>query len=322
MTRTIHLHIGAHKTGTTTVQHFFHSNRARLAALGYLYPNACRYQYAQHRLAFALKEMKDWAKLDVPDFQAEAEDLRAEIDSADLPNVIVSSEEFFALSAARIGQLAAAFAGFEVKILAVLRRPDELFASIYNQKVKDPKNGFKVDYARFLADPRSLSTDLRFEEMLANWAHVFGPDAITAMCYEAHPDAVKLVCRALDLRPARQFRRSDARINESVSVRTAELVRFGKQAGLDEGTLRKLFCLGQQVLTPNGKAESLLAPEERLDILKKMDPTTDAVFAAYVKHPNIYRSDRFALGAFPEKTTLNLIDAVRLLGALLEAEAS
>jgi len=54
--KTVYLHIGLHKTGTSTIQFFLANNREKLAELGYLYPFK---QVAHHNLAYLIGDKKN-----------------------------------------------------------------------------------------------------------------------------------------------------------------------------------------------------------------------------------------------------------------------
>ena len=47
--KTLYLHIGTHKTGSTAIQHFFKVNKEVLKTMGYTYPLFPRFQYS-HKL--------------------------------------------------------------------------------------------------------------------------------------------------------------------------------------------------------------------------------------------------------------------------------
>ncbi len=310
------IHIGAHKTGTTSVQQFFARHRAALILRGAHYPESCRHHFAQHRLAFALKGRRVPGSADVPDFATEIESLRAEIGRAGDATVFVSSEELFSLPREKVELLGAALQGLQVQILAVLRRPDELFASVYNQKVKDTRNRFALRHVGFLSDPSKLSPDLRFDFALDCWAAVFGREAMVVRCLEQYPNVLELVAAALGIDLA-GLDRNLPRVNRSVSVRTAELIRLGKKAGLPIEQLRRLGELGEELFGEAGRTESLLSPQERMQVLGNADQMTEQVFRSYVGTENIYASSRFNAEGFPAGTALDSGDLMRVSVELL-----
>lgn len=322
MSRKIFIHIGAHKTGTTSLQNFFHTSHEKLLAKGVLYPKSCNFQYAQHRLAFAAKGMRDPGAGDVPDLEIELQSLLHEIEASSAPTTIISSEEFFNTRKPSVEKIAATLSGFSVEIVAIIRRPDELFCSIFNQKQKDPRNDFKMHYSRFLGNPVSLSGDLEFDASLERWASVFGRERLLVDCYESKPDSVALVCELMRLSLDDEGAGNVRDMNHSMSVKAIEVMRYAKHAGFDEPTRRRLFEISRQLLKPPAEgAESLLAPEERIAFLKSMDPITDRVFEIYLKRRNVYNSSLFDVTMFPPKAILTIRDTIDLLGKLVQGSA-
>jgi hypothetical protein len=317
MARTIYIHIGAHKTGTSAAQGFFKNNRASLAKRGVLFPESCTYLAAQHRLAFALKDAKRRQALGNLDFPGEMRSLEQEIQASDCHTVIVSSEEFFSVAAERTVVLREALRDDDVKIVAVLRRPDHLFESIYNQRAKGTTNGFTRHYGGFLAEPGRLSADMRFDTALKNWEFGFGREAIVARCYEEADNVIALLADAMGL-DIDGLETTQNRRNESVSVRAAELIRQGKLLGLDEKILNQLAQIGRLAFPKAAESGALLSPDERMALLAKTDTMTGTVFDRYFGSPNIYASQRFSVEEFPEKAELSLADTVRIMAEIIE----
>lgn len=146
------LHTGLHKTGTTSVQKMLHQNVGALAQQGFLYPKTGLADgvknWGHHPLAYALRNLKTGREL----WQA----LRAEVEDAQLPNVIVSSEElsllpfhtFPALQPYRL--IAELFKGYQIIVLCYLRPQEDMAASLYNHHVKSV--GESRDILAFLTD--------------------------------------------------------------------------------------------------------------------------------------------------------------------------
>lgn len=146
------LHTGLHKTGTTSVQKMLHQNRAGLARQGFLYPQTGLADgvanWGHHPLAYALRSPQTGREIWTA--------LRAEVEAAQLPNVIVSSEElsllpfptFPALQPYRL--IAELFKGYQIIVLCYLRPQEDMAASLYNHHVKSV--GETRDILAFLAD--------------------------------------------------------------------------------------------------------------------------------------------------------------------------
>jgi hypothetical protein len=318
--KALFIHIGAHKTGTTSLQHYFRHHGAELLAQGVLYPESCNYQFAQHRLAFALRGMVDPARQDRPQFEEESAALLQEISSSDCRRVLVSSEEFFSLPAAALARLGTLARDFEVHVIAVLRRPDRLFESMYNQMVKEPRNRFARPYQVFLETPEKLSQDLRFDQVLAAWAKQFGKKSLLTHCLEDAADVIDLIAGDIGVDASALPQRSRPS-NASVSVKTAEIIRLGKLAGLAEPELRRIFEAGNAIFGAGDGSETLLSPSERLKLLQATSRMTNRVFKVYLKRDNIYARQKFRLKDFRPATRVTPRDVMLVMARLVAAAA-
>ena len=126
------VHIGAHKTGTTTIQHALSTRQARLAELGYLYPRIGRPAMAphgHHNIAWEISNDYRYA----PD-RGSVADLFEEI-CASVHDVILSSEDF-EISAYRTERFEAFInglsnCGLDVVIVFYVRNQIDYARSLY-----------------------------------------------------------------------------------------------------------------------------------------------------------------------------------------------
>lgn len=312
MRKTLYLHIGAHKTGTTSIQSYLHQNRDRLLAEGLLYPQAFGHRLGHHQLYFRLEGGdKGSAPADM-DLEREFVRLYDEIDGSPAENVIMSSEGLFSLSKQGIEQLADRLAGYDITAIAAIRRPDRLFESAYNQKIKSAEARFSTSHARFVNNPFHLVRDLRFDRALRNWAQVLGRRNLKVVCYEDYQDSLDLITGLLNLR-RENFKEPEQRSNESLSVRGAELIRRGKLKGLDEASLGMLSLVALSRFPREEEEGALLSPAERLAVLDACDPVTDLVFDRFLHRANDYASRNFSLADFPPQVTLDPEEAEAIL---------
>ncbi len=148
--KTLYLHIGTPKTGTTSLQHFCHDNQQKLAEKGYFYPefdfeyaNKGKYRNGLFLEAVYLddegKRLKDKEK---ENFNNGLEELTKLFKIYD--NIILSDEGIWTACFSRkrgkrlMHQLQeyALTSGCQIKIIVYLRRQDEYVLSWYNQLVK------------------------------------------------------------------------------------------------------------------------------------------------------------------------------------------
>jgi hypothetical protein len=292
MATTVLLHIGAHKTGTSSVQHFLDTIRPELAAAGWLYPRAARYRFGHHRLAMTARGRSPRRLAGSTSLAEEARRVREEIEASGLTRVIVSSETFFALGQRGAEAVVRAFDGHRLIAAALVRRPDEHFLSIYNQRIKQPKSEFSDPVDGWVERSTELSRDLRPVEALSAWADVLGLENVRVACYEAHPDAVTNVLGLIGLDDPAIVGLPRQRRNVGLSAPGVELLRRAKLAGADQLTRQRLQRVAQRHLAGPQFAGSLLSPEQRIDMLRACDEASEALFRRFIGGECLYRSDR------------------------------
>lgn len=134
--KTVYLHIGTHKTGSTSIQRFLAEAEDALAEQGILYPKAGRPdtdwsdQYGQHELYWSIV-----GKRGIEDEQA-WNDLRREIDEHPGRRVVVSAEGFEACTSDEIQRIVAHLNPYPIHVIVYLRRPMQFLRSDYKQRVK------------------------------------------------------------------------------------------------------------------------------------------------------------------------------------------
>lgn len=287
---TLTLHIGAHKTGTTAVQHYCDTHRAALEAQGVLYPQTNWYHHAQHRLAFPFKNMTDPARGDRPDFETELAELNGAIAATACDRVLVSSEEFFSWPAHAIAALRDGLRVDRVRILAVLRRPDDFLLSMYNQKAKTPGNSYAFPIARFVGEPETIDPDIDYRACVRRWIDGFGLEAVSLHCYE-DGSPLDAVLGALGLAPAAPGTVLE-QINRSVPGAVIEVMRRAKERRLPAETQKELFHAALGAFRDS--APLVLSAAERRAIVARMAPGYEELFGLFDR-PNRYAPDMLDL---------------------------
>jgi len=137
--KNIYIHIGPHKTGTTTIQRGLWINRERLLKNGYLCPRSGSMSHstiAHHNLAWELRQVRRFNEND-----GTWKDALDEIFHLNAPeNVILSSEEFTNFSEQHIRELKNLLGSFQVFVICYLRRQDLLLQSIWSEITKNGQN--------------------------------------------------------------------------------------------------------------------------------------------------------------------------------------
>lgn len=158
------LHIGTHKTGTTSLQHFLAQNRKILHKRGLYYPSYTLVDFpdhtAHHELANALAGDPK-AHMSIDDTKGFIEACEQEVTRND--TVFFSAESLFRQVKKKckldywgakeefIREAAHLFRRHEVKIMVVLRRQSDYAESIYQENIKktDYSGSFKEFVTRF-----------------------------------------------------------------------------------------------------------------------------------------------------------------------------
>ena len=305
----ITIHIGPHKTGTTAIQTAFAQAAGALKREGVLYPKTAWRQTAHHRLAFALKGKKI-PNGDTPDLNEELNALCQAISGFDGRHVFLSSEEFFSCPPDALAVLKARL-NRPVQIVTFLRRPDNFLISCYNQKIKQPGNGFAAPIKPFLEAPQKIAPEMNYARAVATWADVFGDASIQLETYESGPPLARL--RALlDLKklPADPHRR----INASVPGVAVEIMRHAKVSGMEEAHQSKLLARTRQVY--HGYPPYVVSDADRLAIIEKMEPDLNALFRRFGLD-NPYTAANFEPIPCDRDYNANMQDMMRLLDSFL-----
>lgn len=189
MSRTLYLHIGTHKTGTTSIQTVLAGNAEALAAKGF--------GYATGRNGLNLSGPLGGASIgDAEEGDAgKAMALRRvqvveEIAKVDQPNVIASTEAFSYLFAPKSIQLYhdELKAHFDtIKVICYIRRQDE-FAVSHHQEGANPQRKPAVKLHGFSPTALPETSDLQFKYLdyvtrIGMWADAFGDDAMIVRVY-------------------------------------------------------------------------------------------------------------------------------------------
>lgn len=177
------LHIGTHKTGTSSLQHFWSINAHKLLAKGVLYPVTGRQDLdggPSPRHA-----MLSWRLARRPDLQ---QALAAEIEAAEASTIILSSETFSSYASLprlldNLEALARILEGCRVSVAVFLRHQPDFMASFHNMKVRignvsEPMRGFLEN------ELRGNTAQYDYLQLLAPWREAFGDQALRIGFYD------------------------------------------------------------------------------------------------------------------------------------------
>lgn len=193
MKRTLHIHIGAHRTATTSTQSFLRKNFVALQGKGYFHPYAAGRHFMLMNRLFAGRETVAEAVADI--------DARADSKPHDIHHIVLSDEDICMRE--DLSVLAQFRDHYDVRIVFSMRRQDLWLESWHQQNVKWQWNPelahltfpdflkrrdefFWIDYARITAHLKAL----------------FGAEALSLLVFEKGqmPDGpVDAFCDAIGL---------------------------------------------------------------------------------------------------------------------------
>lgn len=193
--KTIYIHIGTPKTGTTSIQEYLTRNADRLYQDGYLVPKTSRRHSSNHTLLtnycinkenitaisvrngiYTRKKLKNFRK-------AFYQELRNEILEFPGDSVFISNEQCYGrlFEMEEAGRLKALFEGVSERIVIVvyLREQSDMYSSFYSSQIKNGKT-FPI------ATLEEFQKDVLFDysEKLKIWEEVFGLDNISLRIFD------------------------------------------------------------------------------------------------------------------------------------------
>ena len=167
--KTLILHVGPHKTGSTYIQKKLLDNSKQLRDNGWRYPSAGLVYLGQHELATI-------ARINENDLWREALNSKK--------NIVISSENFDLLNEEQVKLLAVKFSDFVVKIVYMYRRGDEKLISSWQEYVKHGGIKSWSEYLYTHISKPYASEILGDIRMLDNFQRVFGSKSINIIDYD------------------------------------------------------------------------------------------------------------------------------------------
>ncbi|HVV65064.1 MAG TPA: hypothetical protein VHC42_06325 [Rhizomicrobium sp.] len=234
----LYLHIGTEKTGTSSIQNFFHANRERFKRDGVLYPLTPG-KRNQTALAAAAQQLGKRGPLrksldvktdqDVLKLRAMLkEGLREELSAGRYRAVVMSGEHCSSrlLEDDEVAWLKDLVAPFfeEMRIIVYLRRQDDYLLSIYSTAVKSG-----ATFSLRLPPQKTVEQRYDYWDLLSRWARVFGRERIVCRKFERsamkNGDVVDDFLAAIGLQMSADYERPPS-VNESLDAESLEFLRL------------------------------------------------------------------------------------------------
>ncbi|RUL89307.1 hypothetical protein [Tautonia sociabilis] len=166
------LHIGMHKTGTTSLQTFLASNRAHLAELGILYPGTV----GQHcDLPQSVRALHGQPRKD----PACWDEILQEISRSGARLAVISSEDFSLLGPEDVPRVRELLGDEPVDVVVYLRNPFDFIASQYKHRIRHQR--YPGTFRELVERESFLCNYLR---IVQTWAAVFGRDRVQIRLFD------------------------------------------------------------------------------------------------------------------------------------------
>lgn len=237
------LHVGTHKTGTTSIQVALTRMRRKLAARGVLYPETgapAANPFAQHLLAWSVIRRPHYLPVFDPGeagFGDEAraklwEDLRDEIDDTEAHTVILSSEEFDVLARDEVQALGRELADYDVTPVIFLRNFADLLESSYRTSIA--YGALRREFADYIHNQRIR---LDYAQFVREWAEIAAHGQVIVFFYDdpsIRRGAVESFFRLIGFEPHQLDGQASMTLNESVPAFVCEIMKFLRMKGCEE----------------------------------------------------------------------------------------
>jgi hypothetical protein len=284
----LYLHIGFHKTGTTTIQNFLRINSELIEQKDYLYPVSGRKYHAHFQLGWGLTPAHVSYNRLFPQMDKLWGELAQEISAKSFSNIILSAEAFDLVNE-HLPKLKEYLARYETKIIIYLRRQDHLIQSQYGQKIIKPSVKETRSIDDFIKNLLENDILVHYSKLLDRWEQFFGKENLIVRIYEKEqlPDGlVADFLNAVGLTLTQEYLISD-RDNKSLHPDVLEFIRLSNQLPLDLDTSNKLRLecveMSKQLSSRSYfDPHSLLSPQQRIELINHYEESNRYVAQKYL----------------------------------------
>ena len=283
----LYLHIGRPKTGSTALQHFLMKNRTQLLQQGCLYPLTGSFQLSSHQFAYAYSEqLREGAG--IPPISGETlwRQLAQEVEAESPRTVLLSSENFWFIDPTQLP--ASLEESYQVKVIAHIRRQDNVICSSFCEEVKREQISLDADVENYALHPPRLDL-LDYAEILRAWAKRFGAQNLNVRVYE-HVSITGIsadLCSLLDVN-IRELSVEESRVNPSLPYDVLSLISRSKafKAG-DAAKRRFITALSESVvmLEPDSAYDTagLFSLALRRKIMAHFEASNEEILRNYIR---------------------------------------
>ena len=218
---TLYIHIGMHKTGTTTIQNVLTRNADVLLSNGVYAPDRLLFEgrdrevKRHHELAWTIMRPRKTADADTV-YRAYNDVIAASPHRA----VVLSSEEFSKFGERQVSELQSRLHRCDTKIVVYVRNQVDWVESFANQSIKS-RGEWDVDKL-----VKEITPQADFYRKIMAWADQFGRENITVRVYDNTPNIVEDFIDILEVGKDVSLTIENVRTNPSLSAQTLEFKRL------------------------------------------------------------------------------------------------
>ena len=331
--KTLYVHIGSPKTGTTAIQQFLYNNSRVLYEKGYIF-RRMPFQTVFSQDYFGVGSNRNGYFLHETDTEYYKQGLSCLLDwFREKDNIILSDEGLYNRAGRRGAEAALKeFAdknNIQVRIILYLRRQDDLIESVYAQTMKRTMK--KTDPISECIDEH-LESD-NYSEKISCFSEVFGKDSICVRRYdrnswkEQNTNIFADFLSCIDLSLTDEFTLPEKDVNISLSSNAAEIKRIVNQVSpyLDSDLQLKVNLLFNSAgvkcstLSPDKEEYSVLTREDRQRILDAVRESNDQVAKDYLNQEHLFQEDIPDIPVW-DKNNPDFLDDVILYYAIVTAK--
>lgn len=278
--RTVFLHIGVFKTGSSALQVFFAKNQDTLAKHGVEYPGLSELNPARRGLVtsgnapFIARSLMDEEKpFYLPDHEDEhLTAFRQHLQQTKTPNVLFSSEFFSYVPPAGFEKLKeiAESEGFTLKVLAYVREQASYLESLYIQRVKrgSVQDLPEVYIDQIVEDEQHLFYASLFESL----ADVIGQENLSIKAF-VQKSLFSSTLSALGVKAGPEFNLPSSKVNVSLPLALVPLF-------VELNTLKPTQTFSDQIVRDYSKFLTSSEPEKRTLLSPEFTSKIRGIYAA------------------------------------------
>lgn len=173
------LHIGTHKTGTTSIQRYMAHMHDVGRQNGFVYPLTGRpttndgASWGHHVLSWSIRNMKGYSG------EGYWKQVKEEIDRSNSEVAVISAEGFCRFEDHHVAKIKPFLEDYDVIVVIYLRNPLDYLVSSYKQRVK-----MGVCHSSFQTFVREFAHECDYTQIVNRWVEAFGQDKVIVKSYD------------------------------------------------------------------------------------------------------------------------------------------